>query len=463
MIFDNLYKFEKNIAIYSDKNNILKYSDLISYADNYSKKFKERSLAFLISSNTFESIILYIALIRSKCVILIIDDNVNLINFEELFKKYQPNYILCPKNFLKNQRKINLSSIDFFRQYNILENKKKIKHIVNENLMLLLPTSGSLGSPKYVKLSYNNIFENTISISNYLNFDDSHRTITTMPMSYSYGMSIINTHLFNGGSLVLNNKTFFDIKFWKDYLKFKVNNINGVPYHYEILNKLKFSKLFNKNLKYITQAGGALNENLAKRIINLCLEQDTIFYTMYGQTEASPRMSYMKVNNNLNKIGSIGKAIPGGKLWLEKNGKIVKKINTIGELYYKGKNVFMGYSENYKELDKNDEIYGILKTGDTARFDSDNFFYIEGREKRIFKQYGERISLDFIENKLSSHGYECGCLGVNKKIIIFSTIYIDSNIIYKLINILPNRYELRLIKSIPRSKSGKILYNEFKI
>jgi len=284
MIFDNLYKFEKNIAIYSDKNNILKYSDLISYADNYSKKFKERSLAFLISSNTFESIILYIALIRSKCVILIIDDNVNLINFEELFKKYQPNYILCPKNFLKNQRKINLSSIDFFRQYNILENKKKIKHIVNENLMLLLPTSGSLGSPKYVKLSYNNIFENTISISNYLNFDDSHRTITTMPMSYSYGMSIINTHLFNGGSLVLNNKTFFDIKFWKDYLKFKVNNINGVPYHYEILNKLKFSKLFNKNLKYITQAGGALNENLAKRIINLCLEQDTIFYTMYGQT-----------------------------------------------------------------------------------------------------------------------------------------------------------------------------------
>ena len=156
----------------------------------------------------------------------------------------------------------------------------------------MLPTSGSLGSNKYVKVSRKNIYENTISIIKYLRISKKDTAITNMPFHYSYMLSILNTHLQQGGTIVVSNVSIIQKDFWEIFKKFKVTSFNGVPYIYEIMEKIGLKRIFYKYLRYITHAGGKLDKNLSLKIAQLSLEKKTKFFSMYGQTEASPRISF---------------------------------------------------------------------------------------------------------------------------------------------------------------------------
>ena len=135
---------------------------------------------------------------------------------------------------------------------------------------------------------------------------------------------------------------------------------------------------------------------------------------MYGQTEASPRMTYLHWKYAQKKTGSIGKAIPGTKIWIEDNdGKKINKIKKTGELIFQGKNVSMGYAENIQDLKKEDENHGILKTGDLAYFDKDKFFFIKGRKNRIIKIVGNRFNLDEIEERMRKKRIQIACKNIN--------------------------------------------------
>ena len=460
MIFDNIKKYNNNISLIVGESQ-LTYKKLIDSANKVTGLFKKKSLVFFKGENDIDSIIAYLGLINANCTLLMLDANINESSLLILFKKYQPDFFfcnstLCNLHFIKEDFK----TIKSFEKYVLIQKKNSQENPISEDLMLLLPTSGSLGSPKYVKLSYENIYENTNSISKYLKINENDRTITSMPMTYSYGLSNLNIHLFNGGSIVVNNKSFFDRVFWTTFNKSKVNNFSGVPYHYEILDKMGLNKILSKQLKFITHAGGQLNWKLTKKILEKCLELDIQFYTMYGQTEASPRMSYLKLNENINKIGSIGKPIIGGEFWIENNKKKITVSNEIGELYYKGKNVYMGYSNDFHDLKGNESINNVLKTGDLAKFDEDNFWYIEGRKKRIIKIYGERLNLDYMEERLSDNDYHCVCIDKNNSLHIISEQKIEKNEVSKILSILTNRFELVKIDKFPRSKNGKIQYNK---
>ena len=220
------------------------------------------------------------------------------------------------KKKYENERKYIL--LKKIKNYKILKQKEYKNIKTDKNLAILLSTSGSTGAKKFVKLSYKNILDNTKNIIKFLKIKSNHKTITTMQPYYSYGFSILNTHLYAGASIVITNFSFLQREIW-NLIKFqKITSFGGVPYIFEILKKIKLDKVNLPSLKYITQAGGALDLNTTKYFLNYGKKKKIKFIIMYGQTEASPRMTYLPFNMLEKKIGSIGIPIPGGSIKLKK-------------------------------------------------------------------------------------------------------------------------------------------------
>ena len=462
--FNEIHKYKNNIALITEKETIT-YSSLINYSKKFFNKIKKRSLVLIKCQNYLEIIIAYIAISRLNCPIILIDNNLVDKSYAEIIEVYKPDYIFQNKKNTKIN--IDYNHLNNFGLFELLEKKKKIKNLINENLSLLIPTSGSMGSPKFVRQSYQNIITNIDQVTKSLNVKASDRSITTMPLNYTYGLSIINSHLFNGASIIVNNHTLIDKNFWNIINNKKASNFGGVPFMYEILNKIGFEKKIPKSLEYITQAGGKLSKELLNRFIQISKKNNLKFITMYGQTEATSRMSYLDYNFSEKKIGSIGKPVKGGKFSLQDDkGKVVENSNETGELIYEGKNVSMGYATNSLDLAKNDDNKGKLFTGDLAQKDNDGFYYIVGRLKRISKVFGIRINLDDLEILLKKWGYECVCTGNDKILNFFIVNDFDNkkmlDRISKNIGIHKSAIKLNKIRNIPRNKIGKILYSELR-
>lgn len=397
-------KFKKKTALIENGKHF-SYQDLIGFANIISEKLhKKKNLVFLLGQNNFETLVAYISFTFKGYAIALIDHRINNIFLKKLIKTYKPSYIYCEKD--KCNFKSLYTSIFNFKKY-ILYKKKKISDtIINKELMLLISTSGSTGSPKLVRLSYKNIESNTNSIVKYLNIKKEDVTITTLPISYVYGLSVVNTHLSSGATIVLTNKSMVEKDFWKIVEKYSVNNFSGVPYNYTLIERFKKFDL-PKSIKYTTQAGGKMNTLLINKIINLYKKKKIKFIQMYGAAEATSRMSYLKWLCAPKKIGSIGKPIPGGKFFLiNEKGEKIKRKNELGELIYLGKNVSMGYAKNDKDLALPDLNNGILKTGDLAYKDKDGFYFIKGRKNREVKLFGNRVSLLELENILKDKGID---------------------------------------------------------
>ena len=340
-----------------------------------------------------------------------------------------------------------------------MKSKKENLYKINDQLMILISTSGSIGEPKFVKLSLNNIMVNTQSIISYLSLKSFDRAITTMPLSYSYGFSIINTHLYCGGSIVPNNFSLVDRNFWELYSKSKPTNINGVPFFYEMINKIGVEKILKHKPRFITQAGGKIKKEIFRKIASKCLENKISFYLMYGQTEAGPRISYHKVKkSDLNEPNiTIGKPIPGGKLFLRDNNNfLIKNKNVKGNIIYEGKNIFGGYAKSCLDLSSFDNKTE-LKTGDTGYQDKNGKFFISGRKSRFIKIYGYRLNLDYFEEKLNSNGLNVACVGVNEKLYIFSLK--TNSKLKNFIDLPKNAYKIILLKEFPLNDNGKISYS----
>ena len=223
--------------------------------------------------------------------------------------------------------------------------------------------------------------------------------------------------------------------------------------------------LLNTNyLKYITCAGGKLDERIIKKIYDFCLKNKVKFYSMYGQTEASPRLSYLPYNYLKEKPSSIGKGLRGTKIWLEdKSGKKIKTINKIGELVCAGKNIFNGYCNSRKDLTKKIKKNKILKTGDLAYYDKDKFFFICGRKSRIAKIYGIRINLDELEKKLSNEYVRVICKSKGNKIYLFTKNKINKKKLMKIAEKVTmqnvSAFKIITLNKFPMTSSGKIKYS----
>ena len=261
---------------------------------------------------------------------------------------------------------------------------------IHPSLGLLLSTSGSTGSPKFVRLTSTSLQANASSIAQYLELTAAERPVTSLPMAYSYGLSVINSHLLIGASLVLTEHGVLRREFWDSVDRYSCTSFSGVPYTYQMLLQTGLLKKRGASIRTFTQAGGHLSEPLVRQMQELANGRGARFFVMYGQTEATARISYVPFGTLASKAGSIGVAVPNGSLHLD----------SAGELVYSGPNVMMGYAESRTDLAKGDELLGLLKTGDLARKDEDGYFYITGRSKRFLKMFGKRFNLDEVEQIL---------------------------------------------------------------
>ena len=465
-LFKSLNKFRNNVALISNSTGPIKYLDIENKSKEIKKVVSERSLAIIFSDNSVASIIYYISLIKNNSVVILLDVKTSYKESLKIINLYKPQFIIAPKNYLKVLKSVLTENIFTFKHIELWKTKFKKRVVMNKNLILLLATSGSMGSKKFVMLSKENLKVNALSIIKYLNINSKDRAISNMPCSYSYMLSIINTHLEVGASLFLTNNTIVQKDFWNDYYKNKITSFNGVPYIFEILTKLGLKKIFTKS-KTITQAGGKLEVGNLKKMIKFCKNKKIKFFTMYGQTEASPRMTYLDWKLSEKKIGSIGKPILGGKVVLiNKRNKVISQPNITGELIYKGKNVSLGYSENLRDLRSSDKNKHTLKTGYLAYYDKEKFLYIVGRKKRIVKIFGNRFDLNEIEKRMHINGLNVACKGLDEKMEVYFTKELKTKkVLDSLVEITGQNkivFNLFSLEKFPRTLSGKINYSKLK-
>ena len=456
---NKIENFKSNVCLINENKKYFSYDDILTKGKNLREKIKSRSLIFVLAENNIEFLTAYISFFKKEIVQMLLNPKISTTFLNELIETYMPNYI-----FLPNSRTNDLKSGEVLNEldnYKIIELNKSNSYSLNKELALLLGTSGSTGSKKFVRISYQNIYHNTRDIVNFLKIDESHRTITTMPPFYTYGLSVINTHLFTGASILVTNARTIEKTFWKLMMDEKICSFAGVPYFYEVLNKLKFDKINLPHIKYFTQAGGALRKDLIEYFLAYSEKNKKQFIVMYGQTEATARMTYLPYKMLKKKIGSVGIPIPGGKIHLmSDNSKNDKK----GEIIYEGKNVSLGYARNFADLIKEDQNKGRLKTGDLAVKDNEGYLYITGRKSRDIKLFGHRVSLDEIEQILFKKGYNCKCCGSDNKVTIFYTDSTYNGEILKYIskqtNIYLDCFTLKYIKKFPLNENGKASYEK---
>ncbi len=404
IFLENLKKFNNKKALILESGQIITYNQLVKETCLLSRKLSgdKKKLVFLLGENNFETIVGYLAFIKKGFSIAILDSKINDFFLKNLIKLYKPSFIFCSKK--KNLEKF--KKIINFKSFALNQNFNQKEYKINKDLMLLMSTSGTTGSPKFVRQSYLNVTFNTRSIVKYLKINNKDITITSLPFSYVYGLSIINSHLYSGSTIVLTNKSIIEKEFWELIKKFKVNNFSGVPYSYSIIEKIGIKDLPN-SFKYTTQAGGKMNHELINKIINIYTKKKIKFIQMYGSAEATSRMSYLSWRHSKKKIGSIGKPIPGGKFTLRDiRGKIIKRNFTKGELVYQGKNVCLGYANNVNDLSLPDINKEILYTGDIAYRDKEGFYFIIGRKNRYAKIFGIRVNLAELETLFLKKGID---------------------------------------------------------
>jgi acyl-coenzyme A synthetase/AMP-(fatty) acid ligase len=461
--FDKL-DYGESVASIDKTGDMVTYNRLLYDADVVAEKIDDRRLVFLMCRNCIESVAGYVGFLRNKIVPVLVNDTIAMSLLDNLLEKYHPVYFYLPSEKAKDVPGV---SIYVNGSYTLLKLSYTEDYCIHPELALLLTTSGSTGSPKLVRQSYNNIKANTESIIQYLGITEDDRAITTLPMSYTYGLSILNTHLYKGASVVLTDASFMEKRFWDLMKNKKATTFGGVPYTYEMLKRLRFEKIEIPDLRYITQAGGKLSKELTHEFIDICKKKNIKFIIMYGQTEATARMSYVPWEFAEEKDSSIGIAIPGGTFFLkDDNGNVIETEETTGELVYTGKNVTLGYAENRFDLERGDENNGILYTGDMAKRDKDGFYYIVGRKKRFLKLFGNRVNLDEVEGLLRKEGFDCACAGEDDQMRIYSTNGEDNEkietFIYGHTDINRNGFKICVIGKIPRNESGKIVYSILK-
>ena len=428
------------------------YSNIYSFKLKFEKNFKNKSVVLLISSNTIFSILSYVSLISSNrdIIIILLDESIKLEFIKKTIQKYKPNYVLTNKKININKYQIKTKIEDYI----IFENKT----VKNENLnflnKLLIPTSGTTGNPKMVRLSHENLNQNSLSIIKSLRIKKKDTAITTMPMSYSYGLSILNTHLICNSRIVVCRDSIANKKFWECFSKYRVTNLNGVPKFYEFLNKLKFENFNIKSLKYITQAGGNLDIKIKKYLYEISKKHNFLFYVMYGLSEASPRVSILNVTKNKKKIKSVGKPIPGVEVNIKKKNK--KK----GFIEILGKNISLGYSKSINDLKKSNENNYKFISEDIGYLDKDNFLFISNRLNKISKIFGLRIDLNDFEKKLSEFGFKCECLSSDRFIFINTQNVLDKG---KIINVINKYFGINKNFIKVNKKNNNFKNKEFKV
>lgn len=458
---DSIWIHDRKTALIEPDGSEISYSSLFQEVQSLRSNFgKIKDVAILICRNNKSSIACYLAFVTSNIVPILLSPKIADHNLRNYIYLYRPRYLFL--DFLLDHDSYTESvSKDGFHLY-VSKEDFSLENI-NPSLRLLLTTSGSTGSPKLVRLSDRNLKINSEMICSSLPMQDGDIAITTLPFNYSYGLSILNTHLLKGLSIQLNEYSVLQRDFWELLYNSKSTTFGGVPFLYEQINYVGANKLLNSSIRYLTQAGGKLTGTSLDNIYQICTECNIEFYVMYGQTEATARMSVLSSSEAIQHRGSIGKAIaPGSFSLIPCEAEYTVPGHSVGELVFQGENVALGYAQELTDLELGDEWNGILRTGDLAYFDEEGYPYIVGRISRFGKVRGLRFSFDDVEVKFQNSGIDIVIVEVKGKLFLLAREDVDFSSMDKIlkdyVGLRFTDFVFKKIDEIPRTHSGKVDY-----
>ena len=417
-VFDYFFETTNNL----DKNFVLGSGETVTFKNLYNNSLKIASYIqenvgineniILISQNSIFFISVYLGILKSGNTCIPLNFAIEQNNLDFILNTTDSKTVFIAENVLK-KLKVN-NSILIINETNLInilkvDDRPKVNISITHNEVAeIIFTSGSTGIPKGVMISHQNIIANTNSIIEYLKLTSKDIMQIVLPFYYCYGLSLLHTHLRVGGSVVLNNNFIFLGSVINDLIKYKCTGFAGVPSHFQIL--LKKSKTFKHtefpDLRYVTQAGGKLHDVFIEDFVNAFPDKE--FYVMYGQTEATARLSFLPPNLVKEKLGSIGKGIPGVQLKVVNNYGVEVGLHEEGELIANGANIMLGYYKDPVESKKTIKD-NWLYTGDIATVDNDGFIYLVARKKEIIKVGGQRISPKEIEQVILSVSQVIDC------------------------------------------------------
>lgn len=388
----------------------------------------EAALMALPFTTSFAAVVFYLAALRAQIPVLVVDPNLNTGLKDNLYQQ-------LGVGFAVNSQ----AELEFFITQSIKQPAKhSLKHSTEPPLepflerlqaqpplragagqaALLVSTSGSSGSPKAVMLSTTNLQANCQSILSYLPMQASDVAITSLPFHYSFGLSILHSHLAIGACLVLTDHSLLAREFWQLVKQHQVTSLSGVPFHYQMLQRLRIERMELPHLRYLTQAGGKLDPHSVAFFAQLAQERHWQFFVMYGQTEATARIAYVPAELIAEHTDVIGQAIPNGQLKIKHliSQEWITNSEEEGELWYFGDNIMLGYAEQAADWQQARLPLSALATGDLACWTSAGLVKITGRMSRFIKIRGKRLQLDHIEQTLANRGFKVYCCGQDEQL-----------------------------------------------
>lgn len=362
------------------EHETLTYAQLAGRVDDVADSLgTTRRLVLVEGANHLESLIGYLGALAGGHVVLLVPSDSEPAR-ETLRAAYDPDVVIGAGG-----------AIDVVREGST--------HELHPELALLLSTSGSTGSPKLVRLSWDNLAANADQIATYLNIRETDCAATSLPLHYCYGLSVVHSHLSRGASIALTDLSVVDECFWTLFRAAGATTLAGVPYTFELLERVGFGSMDLPSLRYVTQAGGRLDPERVRHWAEVGQGRGWDLFVMYGQTEATARMAYLPPRLALEEPSSIGVPVPGGSL------EVVD-----GELLYSGPNVMLGYADSPADLALPRTVER-LRTGDLGRRTEAGLYEVTGRSSRFTKVLGHRIDLDDVERGLRRGGHDVRCAG----------------------------------------------------
>lgn len=457
-MFLNLDKKRKDrVAVIDDSGKSITYGEICDFSALFGKHLPSRSLIFILSENRIGSLLGYTSALSNQIVPLILSAKTEHGLVFNLFEQYRPQYLWLPDELMSSFK----GEVVFQAWDYSLVKTGYPSILLNEALSLLLPTSGSTGSPKLVRHSYRNIEANADNVCRLFNLTEDEIAMAILPMHYTMGLSVITSHLYAGATVLLSARSLLDKGFWA-MLK-EATSFTGVPYSYEILMKLRFTKMDLPKLRTISQGGGKLSPEVFHALATYAFEKGKRFIATYGQSECTARMAYLPAELALTKTCSIGFAEPGGKLSiLDHDDNESFSGEAEGEMVYRGENVTLGYAETITDLIKGDENHGVMHTGDLARRDADGCYFIIGRLKRFLKIFGLRIGLDEVEAMIKGQFHvDCYCKGDDQKLTILVTdptmVEVLPGFIEEKTHLFHKNVEVQVVDALLRNEAGKVI------
>ncbi len=438
------------------------YGELERLSMEYQAQIPERSLAMILCDYSIETVAFYYCQMSNHVVTMLVDKNLNKELLTRLIQTYEPQFIWCAHK-VKDQLKDFAAQIVLQRDGHALVRTPFQPYRMNPKLALLLTTSGSTGSLKLVRLSYENLRCNIRAFIKTVELKESDRGITTMPMHYCFGLSVLHMHWMLGACIYITEYSVMNIKFWKFFEKSRITSLFGVPYTLNMLRQVGFLDKEYHFLRFVLQGGGKLTDQIQTEFGMRLKEKGIRFYTAYGQTEATTYISVLSYKKVIEKTGSVGEPLPGIDISvLNPNGQ------GEGELVCQGAVISLGYADDKKDLALDDENKERLYTGDIVSVDQEGDIFIKGRKARFVKVLGARISLDELESVLTRRFLEIpfACVGEDDRIRIYcSKEGLEESILgfcRERLSLPGKVTECRYIEKLPYLGNGKIDYQYLK-